>query len=263
MKRAAAAILVLTVSTVASVNAELKIVSRTSIKPAVKPKQPAPRTFVMYGAMTLQLIVPGDPVVMTALVGAKGTRLEYAQPTLGIPAGGVVLVDPKDNMTQLNPKERTYWKTSAEEGAAMWRQLGIEPVITHKRTGEFATIAGLRAERIAFEWRMAFPLPPDEAQSLPPGAPTAMTMSGELWVAVDRYQQYASTAMRSQSGLMALGMKKLLQDGIVLRSVLRSASFEELELETIVTSIGEEPAPANAFEIPAGYKQVARPGGGM
>jgi hypothetical protein len=262
MKRAAAAMLVLAVSSVASVNAELKIVSRTSLKPAVKPKQQAPRTFVMYGAMTLQLIVPGDPVVMTALVGAKRARIEYAQPTLGVPAGGVVLVDPADNLIQLNPKERTYWKTSAEEGAAMWRQLAIEPVITQKRTGEFATIAGVRAERITFEWSMAFPLPPEEAQSLPPGAPTAMTMSGDLWVAVDRYKQYAPMAIRSQSGLTALGMKTLLRDGIVLRSVLRSASFEDFELETIVTSIGEEPAPANAFEIPAGYKQVARPGGG-
>src|SRR4030095_14345004 len=166
------------------------------------------------------------------------------------------------DIVTLNPKARTFWKTTVEQAAAMWRQLGIEPIITHKRTGEFATIAGLRAERIAFEWSMAFPLPPEEKTALPPNAPAAMTMSGDLWVAVDRYKEYAARAVRTNSGLAALGMFKLLEEGIVLRSVLRSASFGGQEIETTVTSISEEPAPASTFEVPADYKQVPRPGGG-
>jgi hypothetical protein len=263
MKRTAAALLALTVGVVAPAHAELKIAARTSLKAAKPPAQPAPPTYAMFGEMTLQLIVPAGPVDVTAIVGAKGARIEYAQPSQGMPAGTVILVQPNGDIIAMNPKERTFWKTTAEQAAAMWRQLGIEPIITHKRTGEFATIAGLRAERIAFEWSMALPLPPEEKSALPPNAPAAMTMSGDLWVAADRYKEYAPMAVRTNSGLAAFGMIKLLEEGIVLRSVLRSPSFGEQEIETIVTSISEEPAPASTFEIPAGYKQVPPPGGGL
>jgi hypothetical protein len=261
--KTAAALLALTVGAVAPAHAELKITSRTSLKAAKPPAQPPPPTYVAFGEITLDLIVPADAVDMTAIIGPKGARLEYVQPTLGMPAGTVVLVQPNGDVVTLNPRERTFWKTTAEQAAAMWRQLGIEPVITQKRTGEFATIAGVRTERIAFEWSMAFPLPPDEKKDLPPNAPAAMTMSGDLWVAVDRYKTYAPMAVRSNSGLASLGIIKLLEEGIVLRSVLRSPSFGEHEIETIVTSISEEPAPADTFEIPAGYKQVPRPRGGL
>jgi hypothetical protein len=262
MMRTAAALLALTVGTVAPAHAELKIVSRTSLKAAKPPAQPAPPTYAAFGEMTLDLIVPADAVDMTAIVGAKGARIEYAQPSLGMPAGTVILVQPNGDIVTLNPKERTFWKTTVEQAAAMWRQLGIEPVITHKRTGEFATIAGVRAERIAFEWSMALPLPPEEKAALPPNTPAAMTMSGDLWVAADRFKEYAPRAVRTNSGLAAFGMTKLLEEGIVLRSVLRSPSFGDQEIETIVTSISEEPVSANTFEIPAGYKQVPPPRGG-
>ena len=34
-----------------------------------------------------------------------------------------------------------------------------------------------------------------------------------------------------------------------------------IELQSVVTSIGEEDVPASAFEIPAGYKEVPSPAG--
>ena len=216
--------------------------------------------FAAFGEMMLQMIVPDGAVDMTALIGEQRARMEYAQETLGLPAGAVALVQPSGDLVILNPKNRTYTRTTAQEIAAMWRQLGADPVVTHKRTNEFATIAGLRAERLTFEWNLAFPMTPEAKSALPPGAPATMKMSGEIWVASDRFKQYAPMAFRSNSGLAALGMTKLLQEGVVLRSILRSPSFGAQEIETVVTSISEEPAPAAAFEIPAGYKLV--PGGG-
>ena len=118
-----------------------------------------------------------------------------------------------------------------------------------------AQTEGLMAEYL----RLA--LYPEAKGALPPGSPAVMKRTGEIWIAADRYTQYAPMAFRSNSGLASLGMTKLLREGLVLRSVLRSPSFGGKEIETIVTSIAEEPAPANAFEIPAGYKLV--PGGGQ
>ena len=262
MIRTASAILLIAVGGVVPAAAELRFASLTSAKPAAATG--AAETNPMYaafGEMMLQMIVPDGPVEMTAIVGEKGARMEYPQGMLGLPAGTVTIMLPGGDLVVLNPKNRTYWKTTSQEVAEMWRQLGAEPVVTHKRTGEFATIAGVRAERLTFEWSLAFPMTPEAKGALPPGSPAAMKMTGEIWIAADRYTQYAPMAFRSNSGLASLGMTKLLQEGLVLRSVLRSPSFGGKEIETIVTSIAEEPAPANAFEIPAGYKLV--PGGGQ
>ena len=120
---------------------------------------------------------------------------------------------PGGDLVILNPKNRTYWKTTSQEVAEMWRQLGAEPVVTHKRTGKLGTIAGVRAERLTFEWSLAFPMTPEAKGALPPGSPAAMKMTGEIWIAADRYTQYAPMAFRSNSGLASLGMTKLLPVG--------------------------------------------------
>ena len=106
MKTTAAAFLALTVGVVAPAHAELKITSRTSLKAAKPPAQPPPPTYAAFGEMTLDLIVPADAVDITAIVGAKGARLEFAQPSLGMPAGAVVLVQPNGDVVTLNPRER-------------------------------------------------------------------------------------------------------------------------------------------------------------
>jgi hypothetical protein len=57
----------------------------------------------------------------------------------------------------------------------------------------------------------------------------------------------------------AVGLAKLLQGGIVMRQILRSALFGGRQLETEVTKIGEEAAPPDAFDVPADFKEVPSP----
>jgi len=252
MTRTAAAIVVITVGAVATAHAELKIVSRTSIKPATTTALPADQDpmLAMFGEMTLQQMAPDGPVELTAIIGEKAARIEYTQATLGLEAGTVMLIQPNTDFAVLNPKKKIYWKTTADDVANMWKQLESQPKFTHKRTGEFSTVAGLRAERVTFEWSIEFS-----------GASSPMKLTGELWVAADRYQQYAPLAVRTNTSLAPFGMTSMLQDGIVLRSILRSPTFGGKEIETVVASIGEIAAPASTFVIPAGYKLVPAPGG--
>ena len=53
-----------------------------------------------------------------------------------------------------------------------------------------------------------------------------------------------------------MGLEKLVQGGIVLRQVMR---FSGVQLESVVTAISEEDAPATLFTIPADYKEVPAP----
>ena len=252
-----AAVLTIVLCATASLHAELKIVSRTSVRPATTPTgSPSTLTFAMFGDMMLSLIAGKGPVDMTAIVSEMAARIEYAQSTFGMPAGVVMLVHANGDMEMLNPAERTFIRTTAKEVTEMWSQLGAQPTMTYKRTGEFSTVAGLRAERIAFEWTMDLGLSPEEKKALPADAPAVMTITGDIWVAADRYKQYAPMTVRTHAGLASLGMNKLLSEGVALRSVMRSREFNGQEIETIVTSIGEEKAPASTFQIPAGYKPV-------
>jgi len=44
---------------------------------------------------------------------------------------------------------------------------------------------------------------------------------------------------------------------------MRGGMYGDQEIEMVVTKIGEEAAPADAFEIPAGYKEVPPRIGGL
>ena len=46
-----------------------------------------------------------------------------------------------------------------------------------------------------------------------------------------------------------------------MRHVMRNSMTPGVEIESVVTQIAEEPAPADAFEIPADYKEVSAPFG--
>jgi hypothetical protein len=59
--------------------------------------------------------------------------------------------------------------------------------------------------------------------------------------------------------MSAMGFDKIAQGGLVLRQKMVLMGFE---MKSTVTQIGEEAAPANAFEIPADYKEVPMPSAG-
>ena len=117
-----------------------------------------------------------------------------------------------------------------------------------------------RFEVITFDWKMALPIPEAARNSLPPDFPTTMAMTGDSCTTTDQFQKYADIVAKSANALMsAMGFDKIAQGGLVLRQTLQMMGFE---MRSEVTQIGEEPAPPNAFDIPADFKEVPMPGPG-
>jgi hypothetical protein len=85
--------------------------------------------------------------------------------------------------------------------------------------------------------------------------PTSITTSADLWMA-DQYANYSALA-RATAAMM--GLDALAPEGFMLKSVMRISIFPEYEIESVVTEIKEEPAPADAFEIPANYMEMLSP----
>lgn len=58
------------------------------------------------------------------------------------------------------------------------------------------------------------------------------------------------------------GMDELQAHGFIMRMVRRTSATPAYEVESVVTKIAEEPAPAGAFDIPVDYKEVVSPATG-
>lgn len=249
MMRTTAATILLLGLVAAPASAELKYTMHLEAKKPATAAPPANPMFAMIGDMMLKMIAPGGSIDSVVLVGEKGTRIEQNKETMIAPAGAIQIMRP-DGITIIDPKTKTYWKypsSSLDAGAAMAQ---LNPTVTTKRTGEFSTVAGLRAERITFEVTMSLAMP-DMAMNL--------SMNGELWIA-PQYKAYAALSARSNPTMsMFSELSKLSQEGLPVRQIMRGDIFGGLELEMVMTKVGEEPAPPDAFDVPAGYKEVPAP----
>jgi hypothetical protein len=240
--------------------ADLKYTLHVEVKKTEAPKgQPVNPMIAMMGDSMIKEMLPAGGADLVYSIGEKGSRVEYLQPAMGQPAGAVSLALPDATILMLNPKAQTYWKTTSQTPAAMMKASGMAPTSTVKRTGEVETVAGLKCERVTFDWKMDLPIPEAARASLPPDFPKTLSMTGDTCMTTDQFKKYADMAAKSQLGdmLSALGLKEATQGGIALRQRMR---FGGVELQSLVTSIGEEDVPASAFEIPAGYKEVPAPG---
>jgi hypothetical protein len=202
-----------------------------------------------------EMIVPAGGLEVSIVEGARGSRVEYNKAYLVMPAGAVTLLRPDGSMVVLSPADKTYWKLPADASAL---PPGMTPKVTTKRTGEFADVAGVRSERVTIDLRIAIPVP--DGVQLPPGMPTELVMTGDMWI-TDRFKAANKSAGMAMGGLGQFGLDKVLNGGMPMRSVMRSPLFAGKEIETVVTKIGEEPAAASLFEIPADYKEVPAPTG--
>jgi hypothetical protein len=241
------------------VRAELKYTARMELRAAAVPSTTPPDPLMaMLGSLITDMMVPAGGMEITGVVGEKGARIEFSKAYLTIPAGAVGLVRPDGSMVLLNPADKTYWKAAASESVL---PPGMTPTVTSRRTGEFAEIAGVRSERIAFSLRFAIPLP--DGVQLPPGMPTELTMEGDMWT-TDRFKASANataTAMTMTMGLKAVGLEKMLNGGMPMRTVLRSPLFAGKEMETVVLKIAEEAVPDGFFDVPADFREVPAPTG--
>lgn len=262
--RRAVALAVLLVWLVAPLSADLKYTLLTTTRP-----HPASAMGGVFAGMAEQLPGAGSgegSAEAIYIVGKRGVRTEYVHAARGTPAGAVSLLRPGGQFIMLDPATQTYWQTTVAalrgQLEATHRQSGLRPVSSSGRTGEIATIAGLRAERVAFTWSVALPRPelprdaPPDVREMFADWPAALTMEGEFWVATDQYRSYAKAASEAAAALAPMGMDVIPTDRVVLRSTIRSFG---IEVDAVVTSIAEEDVPAVLFEIPAGYREVPSP----
>jgi hypothetical protein len=215
----------------------------------------------MMGDAMMKQLVPEGAADIVYLIGEKGTRIEFLQAAMGQAAGTINLVRPDGTLIVMNPKEKTYWQTTSQAASAAMQAAGVvPPEVTATRTGKFDAVAGVKCEVIAFDWKMALPIPEAARASLPPDFPTALTMKGDSCTTTDQYQKYAAIAAKSVNTMVAaMGFDKIAQGGIVLRQTMLMMGFE---MRSGVTQIGEEAAAETLFEIPADYKEVPMPGPG-
>jgi hypothetical protein len=255
------ATLVVTAAIAAPLRAELKYTTHIEIKKTAAPAQPAnPMIGIMADAVMKQM-VPDGTADIVYFVGDKGARVEYLQAAMGLPAGTINLMTTDGTLVVLNPKEKTYWKTTVQATLDNLKTAGVPmPDVTVKRTGQFETLVGAKCEVVTFDWKMALPIPDEARKTLPPDFPTSLAMTGDSCVTTEAYKQYAEVVNKGANAMMAaMGFDKIAQGGIALRQTLQMMGFE---MRTTVTEIGEEAAPEHAFEIPADYKEVPMPGGG-
>jgi hypothetical protein len=196
--------------------------------------------------IAVRTAVPGvnsamPPVEMMMLISGDAIRVEQ----VGSGTKLVLLFRP-DGQFVLDTEAETY----SQIPELPTRAPGSADPSTFRRTGDFATILGMQAERV--EVSMSLPLP----MTPPPGVPTVVPVAGELWVA-DAYRHYAANIIRAAGGL---GVQVPEIEGIVLRQVVRNAQLG-IEIEQRVTEILETPASPGMFEIPEGFRRLTDPAG--
>jgi hypothetical protein len=248
-----ATLAVLVGTLVAPLGAELRYTVRTEVR-KLETTEPTNSPFAFLGEMLVKMIAPDGPTEARFLVGAQGARVEVSQTTFAVPAGAVVLTRPDGDIVVLSQAERTYWRLSPLAAAAALSQLS--PEVTSQRTGEFATIAGARAERLTFAVTMKVPVPP--GLQLPPDFPTTLDANGEMWVA-DQIASASGLTGALNPLLSVFGLDKLAGRGLVVRQIVRSPIFGAYEVEMIATDIGEEQAAPDLFQIPGDYREVPAP----
>jgi hypothetical protein len=245
----------------ARASAELKLTMRTEAQKVAAPASPAPNPMVaMMGDAMMRQFFPEGGVTMTYLIGEKGARVEFANAGMGQAAGTVTLAQPDGTAIVLNAKDQTYWKVPLQSATAAMTAAGLKPEVTTQKTDESETIAGVKCTRSTFTLKMDLPIPESARASLGPDFPKSIDMAGDSCATTDQFQNYADVAAKTQASgmLAAMGLDKLMTNGIVLRQTIRMGA---VEIKSVATEIVEAPAPEGAFDIPAGYKEIPTPAG--
>jgi hypothetical protein len=247
----------------ASLDAELKYTMEMKQNKIENAPAASNQMLAMMGQQAIQQILPGGTAKMIYIVGDHGMRTEFVTAGMGVGAGTVSIMKPNGDIFMLNPAAKTYWKMSANQAAGMLAQAGVNPEVKVTRTGEMTTIMGVRTEKVTMNMNIPLPIPPEALAQLPPGFPTSIQMVLDNWIAVDKYKQYAAMTVKANSILSSFGVDGSKMDGIPMRALMRADIFGPVEIESVITEIGEEAVAAALFEVPADYKQVAGPGGGI
>jgi hypothetical protein len=271
MRKYLVAVAVFAVCT-APLRAELKVTSKMVARQVANAPAGNDMLAAMVGPMLTQMYGGAEGVDMVVTMNEDGRmRTDYVGAFAGMPAGAVVIMHVDGTSVGFDAKAQTWWKmtnTMADPtAAAMLAQM--KPEVTTKRTGEFATIAGLKAERVSMMMSMPIPMPAG-AESLPPQVlamiPSEIRVDGDTWVA-QVHEKYTKTMAKvlAQGPMAGMGLEKMLGDlkGLSVRQVMRLSMLAGYELETLVSKVVEEDVPDSVFDVPAGYKEIPMPTGNI
>jgi hypothetical protein len=251
-------VLFLVTAVSAPLRAELKYTTRMEMK---KSEAAAANTNPMLGMMGEQLMkqmLPNGSTEIVYIVGEKGTRMEFTQAAMGQAAGAVNIAKPDGTLYVIDSQNKTYWKTTSQAASDAMKAAGLAPEVTAKKTGQTETVAGVKCDVVAFDWKMALPIPEAARASLPPDFPTTLTMNGDSCT-TSQYSKYADMIARGAGGMLAaMGFDKVAQGGLIVRQTMQMMGYE---MKSVVTSISEEAVDPTLFDIPADYKEVPAPGG--
>jgi hypothetical protein len=253
------------VAFVAPARADLHYTTRTEARPVAPPAGANP-VLAMSTEMVVKMLLPDGVAETTYWVSAQGTRIELANATVMFPAGAVILRLVNDLPVVLNPRDHTYWRfaipamlssppTLTPEMQAILTQM--KPEVSVTRTDDRAVIAGVETEGVIVKSTVTLPLP--AGMPLPPGMSSTVTTTAALWIA-HQFDAYAASAMPMPA---LMGISGVPPQGFVMKAIGHASSMTAVEFETVVTRIAEEPAPSDAFAIPADYKEIPAPTPGI
>lgn len=201
---------------------------------------------------------PKGPIEMIWSTQDGVVRTEMLADMPGMPKGSVTLRKVGDaSMYVINPAEQTYYIVKGGGPTRMPPPTSVNV----KRTGEFETIAGHRAEKVLLEARVPVPLP--YGMQPPPGVPTDMQINGEIWTTDafgDRPEYQLVLDELNKIGGFMPGPSAGKEIKFPLKMRLTMTMMMAMEVVSTVTAISEEKLPADQFVVPpAGFKEVQPP----
>ena len=197
------------------------------------------------------------------LAGLEGGAADYS---ITVSDGAVRIEHVSDGTAEIIRHERdtlvlktagnTYWALPHRRPSTSLP--GLSARLSWKRTGEFAAIAGVQAERILFDIAM---LPADQRLAKMRGEPVMFGAEGEVWVAA-RYSHYARLAAAVAPEALSVfpPLAELDEHGAIVRSIVISELLGPIEIESIVTHISEGARVASLYDVPYGFRRVPPPG---
>ena len=213
----------------------------------------------MAGGMISGMFPPGG-IDQMITVGEKGIRSEQKQDFATMKAGTISLLRPDGTQYMLDPSTKTYWKQPAlpAEAAAMMAQMS--PKVTVGQRGIFETVSGMKCEHLKINMSMG--IPGMDPSQLPPGMPTEITMTYDVWL-TDAFKLPPAAATMSMGMLKQFGfdqmsdLKALTSDGRMLVKGVMSMFGVEMVMES--RDMKTEAVAPDLFEIPKDYKEVPPP----
>jgi hypothetical protein len=230
MKRACALILVLFAVRTAAAQSELRYTSHMEVHPAGNTPAGAPTAPVAIDAVVV--------------IGDHATRSESGRPEQGMLAG-TISIHRDGTLVVLNVPNKTYMtETLTAPDPDVFRRKSAQ----YTRTGEFANIAGVRAERVTFSMVVTVHVPGSPERDL--------DSTGEVWLTTDQFQGYAANVAGGGPAGISLYDTASMPAGFPMKSVIRGGYFGAAEIQLTVTSIAEEPVQPALFAPPPDYREV-------